>query len=78
MVICGMKQLTILLLSVVLIGCEQPNVKKTDSGIVLDVGSNKLQIVEIESCEYLFYVGGHRMALTHKGNCKNPIHQNRK
>lgn len=38
----------------------------------------RTQIVTIEDCEYLFVESGmldqYSMSLTHKGNCKNPIH----
>lgn len=30
--------------------------------------------VEIEGCEYLLVHGYREESLTHKGNCKNPIH----
>jgi len=39
---------------------------------------NTYEIIEIEGCEYIYvsvnsgYAGG--LGLTHKGNCKNPIH----
>lgn len=40
--------------------------------------ADNYSIVTIESCEYIEYdkgVGNYRVySLTHKGNCKNPIH----
>lgn len=36
---------------------------------------NRVQTVTIDGCEYLEASGGHWYALTHKGNCQNPIHQ---
>lgn len=35
----------------------------------------KFQIITIDSCEYIARsIGGNTGLLTHKGNCKNPIH----
>lgn len=56
-------------------GCEEANVKTTNSGYYINSLGNQMQVIELDSCEYFFYVGGHRMAMAHKGNCKNPIHQ---
>lgn len=33
-----------------------------------------LEVVEVDGCEYLFGDWGKSTVLTHKGNCKNPIH----
>jgi hypothetical protein len=49
--------------------------KETEHVISLDgVRGITLKVVEVEGCEYL--VGGYDRSglLTHKGNCKNPIH----
>jgi hypothetical protein len=34
-----------------------------------------VEIVVIDSCEYLYGPWGNATILTHKGNCKNPIHK---
>ncbi len=35
----------------------------------------KYRIVEIEGCEYFSFISSHGFKhITHKGNCKNPIH----
>lgn len=31
--------------------------------------------IEIDGCEYLFYYNSPHFSITHKGNCKNPIHK---
>lgn len=33
-----------------------------------------IEVVEIDGCEYLFGDWHNATVLTHKGNCKNPIH----
>lgn len=36
----------------------------------------RLEIVILDSCEYYYgYLDNHSNVLTHKGNCKNPIHK---
>ena len=45
---------------------------------------NTREVVEIDGCEYITVRSGHcawsnySFAITHKGNCKNPIHVYRK
>lgn len=34
----------------------------------------KIEIVVIDSCEYLYSFNYHATWMAHKGNCKNPIH----
>jgi uncharacterized protein YcfL len=42
----------------------------------VDIDDCKFEIVTIENCEYIKnQVHGFRHVLTHKGNCKNPIHK---
>ena len=45
----------------------------------LDLPNTKCEITEytIDGCQYLGYLGGDSRSnyLTHKGNCTNPIHQ---
>lgn len=55
-----------------LVSCET-NVSKKPSTVIINGVS--FSIYEIENCEYLGNDLSHRNAvLTHKGNCKNPIH----
>ena len=58
------------LLVAVLFGCNEPNVKEKSTDYILDELGGTVKIIEVDSCEYLFYEGGHRMAIAHKGNCK--------
>jgi hypothetical protein len=46
----------------------------------VDEAKQSVETIEIEGCEYLLmksttYYGYSVVAITHKGNCKNPIHQ---
>lgn len=64
-----MKKLLILLL---IIGCKElPETEKT--GVWLSNGS-QIEIITVDSCEYLWYDGESQTALAHKGNCKNTKH----
>lgn len=71
------KTLILILVSVCLYSCCSD---KNSEPIRLDInGEAYYEIVIIDSCEYIFgtdtqaYNGGY--FLTHKGNCKNPIHK---
>jgi hypothetical protein len=58
-------------------GCEESNVKKIEkqkTSYKLD-GGRSIEILIIESCEYIYGPWGNATVLTHKGNCKNPIHK---
>jgi len=58
-----------------LASCGKPSVSHQLTNHKLGVtGDIELEIVEIEGCEYFFYQGT-SIALTHKGNCSNRIHQ---
>lgn len=58
------------LLLAVLFGCNEPNVKEKSTDYILDEHGGRVKIIDVDSCEYIFYRGGHRMAIAHKGNCK--------
>lgn len=67
-----------LLIAVMLIGmissCTKKNVKTTPTEIVID-GNSSVEVITIEGCEYFkVYSSYGYFSLTHKGNCKNPIH----
>ena len=60
----------LILISVLLLSCEDSSdLLIQNTGIYY--GNNELKIFTIDSCEYIGLVG---LTLTHKGNCKNPIH----
>lgn len=68
-----MKKLLIIL-SVILISC-QPNNNVPVFNTYTVIRGRELEVYVIDSCEYIGFVhGGAADILTHKGNCKNPIH----
>jgi len=73
----GSNLLYILIVSV-LLGCNEPNVKMKNTDYVLNEIGDRIKIIELDSCEYMFYEGGHRMAIAHKGNCKFCAERNKK
>jgi len=53
---------------------KNQNVSHVNTDIV--ISDNKLEIVILDSCEYYYgYWNKEEYVLTHKGNCKNPIHK---
>jgi hypothetical protein len=36
---------------------------------------DRIEVITVDSCEYVFGPWGSGAILTHKGNCKNPIHK---
>jgi len=55
-------------------GCIESNIEKQKTSYNLGNGNPPIEIVTIESCEYIYGPWGNATVLTHKGNCKNPIH----
>ena len=65
----------ILLAGVLIISCvDEPNVKKEKTKYQIGSELDKVEIITVDSCEYLYGPWGNATVLTHKGNCKNPIH----
>jgi hypothetical protein len=62
---------TIIFLSLILIGCTEANVTTTPTQYKVIGDYNPLELVVIDSCEYLLGKWGNATVLTHKGNCKN-------
>lgn len=54
-----------------LLSCNEANVKKEGTGLVLQEDYSDLKIVTLDSCEYLYGAWGNATVLTHKGNCKH-------
>lgn len=74
-----MKKVMFTVIAVFMFGCEEPNVsvKPTLYRIPRGKGLSEsldLKIVEIEGCEYFMCTNYEGNVLSHKGNCKNPIH----
>jgi hypothetical protein len=68
-----MKKLLVIL-CLAIASCEQPT---SDSTYIKElVGNRSIYTYNIDGCEYIGEIGGdgRNDILTHKGNCKNPIH----
>jgi hypothetical protein len=63
--------ISILIIFLVLTGCETPNVEIKSTEHIVDQKHQPLKIVTIEGCEYLYGDWGSATVLTHKGNCIN-------
>jgi hypothetical protein len=69
-----MIKLVLMLVVLALYSCgELPevNVDKKKTTYILNNYYKPLEIVIIDSCEYLYVSDGYFTMLTHKGNCKN-------
>ena len=79
--VIGIALFTIVFLAMLsgLISCNspQPNVSKTKTTYQIEPDLAIVEIVIIDGCEYLYGPWGNATVLTHKGNCKNNIHQKR-
>ena len=59
-----------LLVAFLFCGCSEPNVNEKTTDYILSETGQRIKIIEVDNCEYLYYQGGHQMGLAHKGNCK--------
>jgi len=60
----------------VLASCQEPNVEpKPTKYIIGKVSGREIQVYEFEGCEYFYFEYDRSASLTHKGNCRNPIHK---
>ena len=50
--------------------CSKSNVETKTTDIQVGSYINKIKVIEIDSCEYLWGDWGSATVLTHKGNCK--------
>ena len=69
------KILTAALLIGMMSSCTETNIDKVKTEYIIYDGFNPIEVVIIDSCQYLFAIGGSRVVLTHKGNCNNPVHK---
>jgi hypothetical protein len=70
-----MKKVLFTLLLLITFGCHNSNVKTEVTQTYVGDFIEPIQIVEIDSCQYIFGDWGQSTILTHKGNCNNPIHK---
>lgn len=69
--------LLLLLLAIGFMGCGKQQSEEKEEVPVASQNKAipKYIIVEIEGCEYFSFISSHNFKhITHKGNCKNPIH----
>lgn len=68
-----MKNILIILLSVIVFGCD-PDPKETLKTV--NLGGVEFYVVNMEGCDYLWRSNGNGTHnIIHKGNCSNPVHQ---
>ncbi len=66
-----MKQLVLILAVLALYSCTEANVVKEKTKYVVKDEYDPLEVVVMDSCEYLYGDWSNATVLTHKGNCKN-------
>lgn len=66
-----MKNLILLALLIGMMGCAS---QSSSDQMFRDTTVDDPMIVTIDNCEYIQYRVREHDAITHKGNCKNPIH----
>ena len=67
-----MKKLLMILMLVLLTSCtDKENISKE----FYKIGQVEYYVTIIDGCEYLISPYSHSASITHKGNCKNPIHR---
>lgn len=67
--------ISIITLILVLTGCRSVNVESKTTQYIIDKDTSPLELLTIDSCQYLYGAWGHSTVLTHKGNCNNRIHK---
>ena len=69
----------LLLLSVAIISCDDPNITSKDTGVKYGVSGQPLEELVIDGCQYIGHFSGSNTDWgTHKGTCTNPIHKENK
>lgn len=70
-----MKKILLCFVVMFIIGCKPQNVEVNETGFILRPDAPPMNIVIIDSCEYLYGPWGSNTVFSHKGNCKNPQHE---
>jgi hypothetical protein len=74
-----MKKVLLLVSLITLVSCNEPNVTKTSTGIIINTNGSDVEEITIDGCQYIGYFHGSNCDWgTHKGTCNNPIHQKSK
>lgn len=72
-----MEKIFIVVMLITLASCEGSNVETTSSIHRVGILGTKLEVINIEGCEYFFAEYRGIPILAHKGNCTNPIHKSK-
>ena len=68
-----------LLLGLIIISCETPNVDRKTTGSIYSRAGYKIEEITYDGCQYIgFFHGSKTDWGAHKGNCNNPIHKENK
>lgn len=57
-----------------IVGFSACSQQKVDNTKPKQLSDGSVRVVIYDSCEYIIVGGGHSKWGSHKGNCKNPIH----
>lgn len=68
-------KLMLIVLIMGMVSCTERNVPRNKTKYVVGNSLAPLELVVVDSCEYLYGSWGNATVLTHKGNCSNPIHK---
>jgi hypothetical protein len=65
-----------LIIGLALASCQENTLNPSQqTGLIYNGGLCKLEIYEVNGCQYIGYLHGvNNDVLTHMGNCNNPIH----
>jgi hypothetical protein len=66
-------KIVLILLSFIITGCG--GITRREETHYRKIDGMEIQILKIDSCEYLYGPWGNATVLTHKGDCSNPIHK---
>ena len=74
------KTILLIAISIILVSCEDVNIKKASDKdkISLDTtaefSDQNYSVYRLNNCEYIVYGSGNNRWGSHRGDCKNPIH----
>lgn len=71
-----MKKLSLILLIACVVGCKGNTSQVIQTTYTdTEVNGYTIRIFKYEGCEYILMGNGNAQAISHKGNCNNPIHK---
>ena len=57
-----------LLVAFLMVGCKEMTPEEKTK---VAIASDGIDIIEVDGCEYVRFIGYYKGGITHKGNCKN-------